>query len=867
MCPCRSVFFAILCASLAAMAGICAAVPPEEAARQLVERVLPDKTGIFSFEASPNAASRDAFSYRADDGKVSIRGTSVGAMAAGLRHYLQHTAHADQSIFWGNAPFTAAPAGAAECTTPFVYRYCFNYCCFSYSMAWWDWQEWEKAIDWMALHGINMPLAVTGQEAVWQQVGRRLGLSDADLETFFVGPAYLPFGWMGCIDGWAGPLPQRWIDAHLDLGKKIAARERELGMTPVLQGFTGHVPAALKKKFPEAKFQQLPSWCGFPGTLFLDPADPLFERVGKLFIEEQTKAFGTDHLYASDTFIEMSPPSNDPAFLARMGEAVYKAMAAGDAQAVWVMQGWLFVNNPNFWKPPQAKALLGAVPDNKMIVLDLFCESDPAWSKTESFYGKPWIWCIIQSFGNQVSLHGGLPQIAEELPSAFASEQRGKLCGTGFIMEGLGHNPVVYDLLSDLTWKPDGIKLDEWIADYAISRYGQAHPKAADAWRILIETAYRSPGQTGSVIQGRPSLSAGTSWNSGQRAYDPVRLAEACRLLLEASDALGSVDTYQYDLTHVTRQVLANHAAVLRESVAGAYRAKDRKALAEAGNRFLGLIDDVDELLATRTEFLLGDWLEQAKRWGTTEEERRHYEWNARNQVTLWGAADSTLHDYASKQWAGLTRDFYRGRWERFITTLDRCLEKGEALKMPAFDREIRTWEEQWTHGTELYAAKPVGDSLAVARRLFDKYQAGIFEQDAVSLTTGKPATSSAALPPYPANLANDGHRNDTDRYWATDVNKDSAAWWQVDLQEAKPVGKVVVVFYYGDERSYGFAVETSMDGSRWDLAADYRDKPQPATRDGVTCTFAPRPARYLRVTLSSNSANTGRHLVEVMAY
>lgn len=41
---------------------------------------------------------------------------------------------------------------------------------FKDTFAWWDWERWEKEIDWMALQGINMPLAFTGQEAIWQKV-------------------------------------------------------------------------------------------------------------------------------------------------------------------------------------------------------------------------------------------------------------------------------------------------------------------------------------------------------------------------------------------------------------------------------------------------------------------------------------------------------------------------------------------------------------------------------------------------------------------------------------------------------------------------------------------------------------------------
>ena len=33
----------------------------------------------------------------------------------------------------------------------------------SYSMAYWDWERWEAEIDWMALQGINLPLAFTGK--------------------------------------------------------------------------------------------------------------------------------------------------------------------------------------------------------------------------------------------------------------------------------------------------------------------------------------------------------------------------------------------------------------------------------------------------------------------------------------------------------------------------------------------------------------------------------------------------------------------------------------------------------------------------------------------------------------------------------
>ncbi len=142
-------------------------------------------------------------------------------------------------------------------------------------------------------------------------------------------------------------------------------------------------------------------------------------------------------------------------------------------------------------------------------------------------------------------------------------------------------------------------------------------------------------------------------------------------------------------------------------------------------------------------------------------------------------------------------------------------------------------------------------------------------EPDALSLTTGKPVTCSTALPPYPARQANDGYAGNTDKYWATDVQqmKDPRPWWQVDLEEPTTVGRVVVVAYYGTRRYYGFTVETSLDGETWEMVADLLGNKALSTREGHTCRFEPRPVRYLRVTQMHNSANTGRHLVEVMAF
>ncbi|HUK62746.1 MAG TPA: alpha-N-acetylglucosaminidase TIM-barrel domain-containing protein, partial [Dongiaceae bacterium] len=391
------------------------------------------------------------------------------AIASALDWYLEHVAGVNVSLPLVPVRLTSLPRVAAteRRTTPYRIRYFFNYCTFSYSMAWWGWDEWQRMIDWMALKGVTMPLAVTGQEAVWRAVLRDFGFSRAQIGAFLVGPAYLPWGWMGNVDGLGGPLPDSWIDAHAALERRILARERALGMTPVLQGFTGHVPESITRVLPGTRVQRTGDWsAGFSGTWFLDPSDTLFQRFGARFIARQAELFGTDHVYAADPFNEIDPPSNDSTFLAGMSGAIYGAMHAADSQATWLLQGWFLYYQARFWQAPQAEAFLGAVPEGRLIVLDLWGDRHPVWRARHAFYGRPWIWNVLYNFGGKVSVNGDLPSIAANLDTALRSPAKGDLAGLGMMMEGLGVNPIVPDFVMDQVWRDSVPAIDAWARDY-----------------------------------------------------------------------------------------------------------------------------------------------------------------------------------------------------------------------------------------------------------------------------------------------------------------------------------------------------------------------------------------------------------------
>ncbi|MCC6682170.1 MAG: alpha-N-acetylglucosaminidase [Phycisphaeraceae bacterium] len=694
-----------------------------EAIQSLTRRLLPPRVaGRFIFEVIPTDAGRDVLELESSGEHVVIRGSSIPAMAAGLNHYLHHHCGCHFSCWCGDQLQLPDPLPRIEQrqrhTSWARYRYFLNYCCFGYSMPWWDWSRWERLIDWMALHGVNLPLMIVGQEATWRAVCLQLGMSEQQVTEFLAGPPYLPFQWMGCLDSFGSPIPADWIDRRAQLGQRILARQRELGMTPVLQGFTGHIPAAVAQLHPQANVQQI-QWFEWT-THLLHPVDPLFARIGKLWMTEQTRLFGTDHFYAADTFIEMVPPSGDTQELTALSRAIDAGMRDSDAQAVWVLQSWPFYYKRDFWTLPRIEAVFEGVQDEHMLVLDLYCEKVPLWGRTQSFFGKPWLWCNIQSFGRNVLLQGALETIGQQLPADRQHPDIGNLAGVGIVNEGLDDNSVVHDLLFESAWRDDAVDLQAWLRDYPRRRYGLVNEHAEKAWLLLGETVYTGLHKARSIIDHAPRLES-----IDPPPYELVQLAEAWGCLMRAAGELRERDTYRFDLVNVARQVLSNHAAKLHQRVIEAWRRRDAAAFEAAAAAFLQLFDDMDDLLATRREFLLGDWVEQARSWGGNDGERERQAWNALRVLTTWGDATLKLRDYARKEWSGLVGRYYRQRWGKFLDMLGDGLASGREPQED-FDSRLWQWEKDWASQPLRFNTQPRGDSVTIAASLWSKYAADL---------------------------------------------------------------------------------------------------------------------------------------------
>jgi len=192
--------------------------------------------------------------------------------------------------------------------------------------------------------------------------------------------------------------------------------------------------------------------------------------------------------------------------------------------------------------------------------------------------------------------------------------------------------------------------------------------------------------------------------------------------MINASADLQQSDGFRFDLVDVSRQVLANYALPLQRKWVLAYQQKDLAAFKKYSAEFIELIEDMDRLLATRKDFLLGPWVADARSWGKTESEKALYEMNAKDLITLWGDKDCPLNEYACKQWSGLMTDFYKPRWEQYFAQLELDIAGEKVFDKQVFTAQIKAWEWTWVNMHKDYSVKPQGDPVAEARQLYQKY-------------------------------------------------------------------------------------------------------------------------------------------------
>lgn len=706
------------------------------ATKALVSRLLPARAAEFDFAGIEKIDDvLDVFEISSEGNKILIKGSSATSMAAGLRYYLNNYCNA--SFSWnGHQDELPSPLPTISETirkeTPYMHRYALNYCTMNYTMSFWDWERWEQEIDLMATQGVNLFLSPIGSEAVWQKVMERYGYTFAEIQKFIPGPAYTAWWLMGNLEGEGGPVSQEYIDGRVVLQKKIMDRAKELGMEVVLQGFAGLVPSNIGSKIPEATIHPQGNWFSYTRPAII--SGPKALEVAAAWYEESVKLFGAVNYYGGDLFHEGgSVPSNLD--VTKYASDIQAEMMKANPEAVWVLQAWS--GNPK-------DAVLNGLKKDQCLILDIANEKYDIWKNKNGFNGIPWVYGVINNFGGRMGIYGRISRLANGVYDMQNHPSKGNIWGIGIVPEAIIFNQVSYDMVWDYVWETSKINPQSWMEKFAAYRYGQKLDNTENAWKILEPTALAcTTGQDGgseSVINARPALDINnvSSWSTTSLYYEAARIVPAWTHMINSADVFKDKTTFRYDLVDISRQVLSNFAYKVQKEMSAAFKASNKELFLEKSKLFLEIIVDQDSLLRTREEFLVGKWIDDARKMGTNASEINLFDRNARALITTWDMRNNTaLHDYSHREWAGLTRNYYYNRWALFINDLTGRLNGQPAKNYNFFETFERSWQ---TRFYQKFPTETEGDEIEMSKYIYEKYMPKL----GFTLTNSSPTVQTA---------------------------------------------------------------------------------------------------------------------------
>lgn len=710
-------------------------------AGNLVERVLgAEWRDKFVFELRDQLDGKDVFEITdAGGGRIKVRGNDGISLASGLNYYLRNYCKVDYNPLFGSQldmPATLPSVGEGILKfTDYEYRYALNFCTYSYTMAFWNWDEYEPFLDWCAMNGVNLVLDIVGQEEVLRQTLLEYNYTNEEIQEYLSGPAYFAWFYMQNLYSVGGPLPDSWFEQRVELARRIHDRMQTYGIDPVIQGFGGQVPTDFQQKNPNSVAASSGSWSGFARPYmiktYLTDADraagkeDYFQKVGTTFYEAQERIFGkVSHFYAVDPFHEGGtvPQGFNIVDIYR---TVQQKMLDYDPQAVWVMQQWQWGIDEN--------KLSGLAKKEQSLVLDLQSDLRSQASPMEN-QQVPWVWNMLHNFGGRMGMDGVPEVLATKIPQAYNSNRY--MRGIGITPEAIDNSPIVYELLFDMTWEQDPVDYRAWTRSYIERRYGGTDAKIQEAWDILLDTAYKHvdgeyyQGASESIMNARPSdnkIGSASTWGHSDIDYDKKEFERAAQLFIESYDTYKDSETFRYDFVDVMRQVLANAFQEYQPLAGDAYKQRDAERFELLANQMLEMLDAQDRMLSTSSDFMLGTWIENARTLLEDADDWTAdlFELNARSLITTWGLEkNGSLIDYSNRQWSGLTGSYYKPRWESWANARKKALEDGGSAQ----DLNWFTFGWEWANrksdqDDDGFATKPAADDpKALAKQIMENY-------------------------------------------------------------------------------------------------------------------------------------------------
>lgn len=710
----------LCCFFLCAFLSACRNTGPlEKAALGVVERTFGSVPRNVEFVAAQSRDSCDFYALSVSDDVLTVEGSSVVAMCKGFHDYILEHGYGIASWSGNRLEFPPhlEPMDRVVNRSPFEHHLFFNVCTFGYTAPFWDWARWQQEIDWLALHGFDMPLAPVGYEAVARRVFMDQGLDEEQVARYFCGPAHMPWSRMGNLSAIDGGMPQSWYAEQLELGHKIISRMRELGMDPVIQGFAGFVPDAVTELYPGRDFTRT-TWHEL-GATYLSPVDSLCRVLSTAFVREWEKEFGKCDYYLIDSFNEMQlpfAPIGDPARyegLERYASTIYDSLHEADPDAVWVMQGWMFGRNRDIWEPRSVQALLNAAPRGKLMVVDLAVDYNEfvwkngnSWDVFDGFYGTDWIWSTTPNFGGRNTMKGVLDFYLNGHLEALGCAGKGSLRGYGCSPEGVEVNEPLFECVSSAGWSATRKDVKDFLMKYSRARYGRDLEGISGFWDGMLGSVYSSF-CSNDVLQWQrlPAHHNHNALNINEQFFTAIEA------FFEDADKFQGTEIYRNDAVYYGAMYLAMKAEILFHNVVARMGCGTDKRLEAMQDQVVELLLEADRLLESHPLYRLERWQGFARRFTADPLLSAAFEREARHLVTSWGG--NGIYDYSSRVWSGLIRDYYVPRMRLFFDT---------AVALGHVD--MHAWSDDFHHRTEISQCEPYEDPVAAAAALVKRYSA-----------------------------------------------------------------------------------------------------------------------------------------------
>lgn len=689
----------------------------EIAVRGVLERTFGHVPSNVKFVSVESSDSCDFYALSVSDNTLIVEGSSVVALCKGFHDYILEKGYGIASWSGNRLEFPShlEPMDRTVNRSPFEHHLFFNVCTFGYTAPFWDWDRWQKEIDWLALHGFDMPLAPIGYEAVARRVFLELGLDEDQVAQYFCGPAHMPWSRMGNLSGIDGNMPQIWYDEQIELGHKIISRMRELGMDPVIQGFAGFVPDAVTELCPGRDFTRT-EWHGL-GATYLSPVDSLCRVLSTSFVREWEHEFGKCDYYLIDSFNEMelpfAPIGNPSRYedLHRYASAIYDSLHEASPDAVWVMQGWMFGRNRDIWEPRSVQALLNAAPKGKLMVVDLAVDYNEfvwkngnSWDVFDGFFGTDWIWSTTPNFGGRNTMKGVLDFYLNGHLEALSSSNKGFLRGYGCSPEGVEVNEPLFECVSSAGWSSSAKDVKDFLMKYSHARYGRDLDGISEFWDGMLESVYGSF-CSNDVLQWQrsPAHHNHNALNINEHFFNAIES------FFKDAGTFDGNEIYRSDAVYYGAMYLAMKAEILFHNVVAEIGSGNDASLRTMQNQVVELLLEADRLLESHPLYRLQRWQDYARSAATDSLLGESFEREARHLITSWGG--DGIYDYSSRVWAGMIRDYYVPRLQLFFD----AVADGRYV-------DLRAWSNEFHSRNEISKCVPHTDPVAASAALVKGY-------------------------------------------------------------------------------------------------------------------------------------------------